>query len=94
MHPIQQHTGHPLQTLREGRQTLDRSSNGAVDNEQHLIHHLALLELPLNLPQTHLIIHPGLKSNHKKRDIKTMHFAKSFLPPQFETVMCSQDTAL
>lgn len=49
MHPIQQHTAHPLQTLRQGRQTLDRPPNGAVDYEQHLVHHLTLLELPLNL---------------------------------------------
>lgn len=65
VHPIQQHAGHSFQTLRQGRQTLDRVSNGAVDYEQHLIDHLTLLELPLNLTQAHLIIHQSLKYNKK-----------------------------
>lgn len=61
MHPIQQHTDHPLEAVGQGRQTLDRPSNGAVDDEQHLIHSLTLLKLPLDLSQTDLICHPCLK---------------------------------
>ena len=67
MHPIQQHTDHPLQALREGGQTLDRISNGAVDNEQHLVHRPTLLELPLNLSQTHLVVYQGLEKKQNKR---------------------------
>ncbi len=65
MHPIEQHTGHPLQPVRQGGQTLDRLSDGAVDNKQHLVHHLTLLELPVNLSQTCFIIYPGLNENQK-----------------------------
>lgn len=65
VHPIQQYEGHPFQTLRQRRQTLDRVTDCAVDYEQHLIDHLTLLELPLNLTQAYLIIHQSLKDNKK-----------------------------
>lgn len=61
MHSLQQHTGHPLQTFRQGWQTLDGPSDGAVYDQQHLVHHLDLPELPLDLSQTWLVSHPGLK---------------------------------
>lgn len=61
MHPFQQHTNIPHQAEGQGGQTLDRTSNGTVDNEQHRVDRLALTELTLNLPQTFLILHPGLR---------------------------------
>lgn len=63
MHPIQQHSSHPLQAVGQGGQTLDRPTDGAVDNEQHLIHRLTLLKFHLDLLQTDLICYPGLKMN-------------------------------
>lgn len=66
MHPIQQHTGHPLQSFGQGGDTLDGPSHGAVDDEQNLVHHLTLLELPLNLSQSTLIIRPGLQTKKTK----------------------------
>lgn len=69
VHPIQQHAGHFFQTLRQGRQTLNRVSDGAVDYEEHLIDHLTLLELPLHLTQAYLIIHQSLKYNNKTFNI-------------------------
>lgn len=61
VHPIQQHTGHPLQTLRQAGDALDGPSDSAEDNEQNLIDHLTLLELPLNFLQSILIVGPGLQ---------------------------------
>lgn len=66
MHPIQQHCDHPLQALRQGRHTLDGSTDGAVDNEKHLSQCLMLLQLPLDLSQTDLVCYPGLKENEMK----------------------------
>lgn len=62
MHPLQQHAGHLLQTLRQGGQTLDGPSDGAVNNEQHLVHGLTALELQLDLSQTTLIRNERLKT--------------------------------
>lgn len=61
MHPVQQHTGHPLQAVGQEGQTLDYPPDGAEDDEQHLVHRLNLLQLLLDLLQTYLVIHQGLE---------------------------------
>ena len=67
MHPIQQYTGHLLKPVGQGGQTLDRPSDSAVDDEQHFVHRLTPLELPLDLSETRLICHPGLTRKPEHR---------------------------
>lgn len=49
VHPVKQHAGHSLQAVRQGSKPLDGLAHGAEQDEQHLVHRLALLELPLEL---------------------------------------------